>query len=361
MNILFVSALEGGKYSGTLHSVPRQVEAQSKVDNIYWINLTNIDSSPLRNKEMYHYVPINKFSFNNLPAPFDKPDIVIFEEYFKVECCLIARKCHRMKIPYVIVPRCQMTKQYFENKKIKKKIAGFLLFDFFAKKATAVHFLSEQERLDSQGFYRGKNFIVANGIDIPDAEITHLSREYKQGIFIGRYSVWQKGLDILIEAIATKKETLKQNNIRFVLYGPNERTGNAEAIQKIVDKCQVSDLVEVNGPVFDEEKKRVLMLADFFVHTSRFEGMPMSVLEALSYGVPCLVSQGSNMREIIENNNAGWGTDGTVEAVANSLEVISTENTCWDEKRKNAQDLAKRYSWGQVAKECHTHYKELLK
>ena len=82
------------------------------------------------------------------------------------------------------------------------------------------------------------------------------------------------------------------------------------AIENGIDK-----IVSINGPVFDNEKKEVLLNASFFIHTSRFEGMPMSVLEALSYGIPCLVTQGSNMREDVCRFNAGWGADNNVESI----------------------------------------------
>ena len=49
MNIVYISALEGGKYSGPLYSVPKQINAQSKIDNIYWANLTDIPTSDYQN------------------------------------------------------------------------------------------------------------------------------------------------------------------------------------------------------------------------------------------------------------------------------------------------------------------------
>ena len=49
--------------------------------------------------------------------------------------------------------------------------------------------------------------------------------------FIGRYNIYQKGLDILVEAIKEVKEELIENNIIFKLHGPDERTGNR------LDRC----------------------------------------------------------------------------------------------------------------------------
>lgn len=361
INILYISALEGGKYSGPLLSVPNQVKAQGKIDNVYWVNLTDIDIASLKYKNIYHYISIIDVLFNKSPILFCKPDIVIFEEYFKIECCLIARKCEKENIPYIIIPRCQMTKQYLVNKKWKKTIACLLLFYHFANKAKAIHFLTEQEKRDSDKFFSGKSFIVANGIDIPNIILEKTEQKEKIGVFIGRYSIWQKGLDILIEAIYIKHDVLKKNYIRFELYGPDERTGCIDKIKRLVDKYHVNDLVSVNGPVYGKDKEKILSYADFFVHTSRFEGMPMAVLEALSYGVPCLVTQGSNMRELVERAEAGWGSSTDIIGVADSFERICKDKLLFKRKSNNASELAMQYSWNRIAKECHEQYLQFIK
>lgn len=44
----------------------------------------------------------------------------------------------------------------------------------------------------------------------------------------------------------------------------------------------------------------VLLQTDLFIQTSRHEGMPMGLLEALSIGVPCLVTVGTSLGHIIK-------------------------------------------------------------
>lgn len=120
MNILYISALEGGKYTGPIHSVPSRIKGQQEFDNVYWVNLTNIENSKLFKENFYHYVPWKSFRFENLPVPFNRPDLVVFEEFFKIECCIVAKKAEACDVPYVIVPRCQMTENYLKNKRLKK-------------------------------------------------------------------------------------------------------------------------------------------------------------------------------------------------------------------------------------------------
>lgn len=360
MNILYISALEGGKYSGPLHSVPKQIESQSKVDNVYWVNLTNISTADRFNKNLYHYSSLKEFKIAELPNPFNKPDLIIFEEFFKVQFCKIAREAEKRDIPYIIVPRCQMTKKYLQNKKLKKMIANIIMFSHFKKKAKAIQFLTHQEQVDSKEYYNGEFLIAPNGIDIQSKVAKVGKRDKYICTFIGRYSVWQKGLDLLMQAISMEYKTLVKHNIIFQLYGPNERTGSSQEIISLVKKYGLERLVHVNGPVFDNQKKEVFLNSDFFIHTSRFEGMPMSVLEALSYGVPCVVTKGSNLKEQVEEANAGWGATNDIDDIARVLRETSNNLHLLKMKGENAVNLSKKYSWDSIAKESHIMFKKIL-
>lgn len=360
MNIVFISALEGGKYSGPLHSVPKQVISQSEFNSVYWVNLTNVNFCEEIDSNFYNFIPFRKFKIEKLPKPFCNPDLVVFEEFFKIECCLIAKKLRNKNIPYVIVPRCQMTKKYFENKKLKKKIASLLLFSKFAKGASSVQFLSNQELEDSIFYYTGNKNIIPNGIDIPNEKRISIKNNKIQFTFIGRYSIWQKGLDLLIIAISKISNELRKNNVKFCLYGPDERTGSKDKIKQLVDKYNVSDLIDVNGPVFGKDKVNVLKNTTIFIHTSRFEGMPMAVLEALSYSIPCFVTQGSNMREVIEKYEAGWGCNTTIYDIEKQLLNAINDISLIEKKGENALKLAKKYSWNYISKESSIWYKKII-
>lgn len=360
MNILFISALPGRKGAGPTYSVPKQIKSQSKIDNVYWVNLCNVEDESIFDKDMFNIIMSKEFKVSALPSPFNKPDIIIFEEFFKMEFIPVYKEVKKLNIPYVIIPRCQMTEKYLINKRLKKIIASTFFFKSFAKNASSVQFLSKQESDDSKKFYKGNSYIAPNGIDLQENVEIRKYTGKQTGVFIGRYNVWQKGLDLLSEALSKRKDHLIKAGIAIDLYGPESPSGSATDANELVEKFGLKDIVSVNGAAFDKEKEEVLKKADFFIHTSRFEGMPMAVLEALSYGLPCLLTQGSNLREDLEKHNAGWGADTEVDSIVNAIDDMISNLDKWEEKSRNALNMAGDYSWEKIAQQNHNEYREII-
>ena len=69
-------------------------------------------------------------------------------------------------------------------------------------------------------------------------------------------------------------------------------------------KAPEEKVLKLCGPIAGADKKKVLKDADLFLHTSRSEGHPMGVLEALAYGIPCLLTPGTNMASEVAASGA---------------------------------------------------------
>ena len=59
------------------------------------------------------------------------------------------------------------------------------------------------------------------------------------------------------------------------------------------------------GSKFGQEKDQLIRKMTIFLHPSRNEGMPASVLEAANFGVPCVLSKATNIGKYIEQYQAG--------------------------------------------------------
>ena len=360
MNIVYISHLTNEISQGPNYSVPAQVKAQSKWDNVFWWNLTDAKQEFWLDGGFYHDIKeYPKKCLSALPTPFDKPDLVVFESFYYIDDVKIANECIKRKINYVVVPRSALTMQGQNQKKIKKKIANAIFFKKMTKKASAIQYLTRREYEDSGRKWNGNYFIIPNGItaqNMPDEK--EKKREIK-GIYIGRFDPYQKGLDLLLEACSKCKDILEDNKFTIELYGPERLGCRADFIYQIENRGLDRILVVKDG-IFGHEKYQKLKNADFFIMTSRFEGMPMSMIEALSFGLPCLATNGTNMTEQIDEYDAGWICESEVEEISKKLIEIVEDKDDFERLGINAWNLSKKYNWETIAKRTHEEYEKIV-
>lgn len=362
MNILYITYLFGKKWTGPNYSVPSQINAQSKYDNVFWYNINNLfkdrNNGNLKCNDIDDYP---KLKISELPKPFNNPDLVIFEGLYFFSFCKIAKECRRRNIPYIIIPRSSLTEFAQKSKNIKKSIANLIFFNRFIKNADAIQYLTSKEYQDSGVKWNSRHFIIPNGIEskntIKHFEDNPMAR--LKGVFIGRPDIYQKGIDILIESCAYLRKELQKNNCIIELYGP-EIADNKQRIQKMIDDKGLNHIIIQKNGVFDHEKEEILKNSDFFILTSRFEGHPMGLIEALSFGVPCLVTKGTNMAHEIKEADAGWTADINSKSLTDAIKILLNDSGSFAEKGKNALKLSKKYNWDVLAKESHQRYKELI-
>lgn len=368
MNILYISKIDGRPWIGPTYSVPNQVAAQSQYDNVFWYNI--VDSGEDAGKEnlkiwreLNYYHDLKDFpsqKINDLPSPFNNPDLIIMEQGYPFAKDKIRREVFKSEIPYIIVPRGELTTTAQKKKKIKK-IIGNILLDYhrFVKKAVAIQCLTEQEEIGTKNKWNNVKIILPNGTELHNVKHNYSDKKSLNGVFIGRIETYQKGLDILVDACEIVKKKLKASKCHIHLYG-SDRENKLAPLLELIEQRDLSDIISFHGPVFGKEKAKVLSDADFFIITSRFEGHPMGLLEALAYGLPSLVTTGSNMRLEVETNKAGWGADNNAVSVASAFERLVADVDNYQKMSQNACKLAEMYSWEAIAQKSHVNYIELL-
>ena len=355
MTILHFASINDYMFSGVCVAVPQHITSQGEFADVGLVNLKNYRVPHIDNQFDFS----DNFKINELPAPFNKPDIVVFHEVYRVEYLKIYPMLLRKKIPYVIIPHGELRKEAQQKKKLKKTVANILLFNRFINYAAAIQCLSQLE-LDSSNFGKNK-FIGTNGVCITDKKKETFNNEKIDFVYIGRLEARVKGLDLLIEAARIKSESLKQNNATIYIYGP-DLNGRFANVRSLIKENGVEDIVKLKHEVIGEEKEKIILDADAFIQTSRFEGMPMGILEALSYGVPCLVTKGTNLAEFITENNCGWGCETTVAEIAKTLETVIAEKETLQQKSVAArQAIENNFDWDIVSKQTVEYYKNLCR
>lgn len=359
MNILFLSNVKGIPSAGPTYSVPNRVLAQQEYDNVFWYNTCAVLNDDWIGQANYHDLreyPSKRIA--NLPEPFNRPDIIVIEQFYNHGKDPYLKEVMETKIPYIIVPRSELTYQAQTRHHFKKSIANALVFRRFARKATAIQYLTEQERIDSGEAWNKKALVIPNGIIMPPP-FKRLSSEYLRCVCIGRLEPYQKGLDLLIEACAKIRQRLIDENVKIDLYGSNKE-GRAGELEGQIRDNGLESVMAVHPGIFGEEKKKVLMNSDVFIMTSRFEGHPMALIEALSYGLPALVTTGSNMRKEIETASAGWGCETNVDAISFALSKLIADKNRLEVFEKKAINLGSKYDWTNIAEMTHKCFDNIL-
>lgn len=123
----------------------------------------------------------------------------------------------------------------------------------------------------------------------------------------------------------------------------------------------MEDLIEYKGGIYGDEKERRLREADLFILTSRYEGMPMGVLEALSYGIPCILTPGTNMADEIDDVKAGWVSPLDASQIARTIKkAVEEYREGPDQFKANAYNLSKDYYWEKIARDSVHSYQSVL-
>lgn len=356
MKIVYLSHLAQTMTGGPKYSVPKQVKSQSQYDDVYWINMSPITGL---DKSICETITSIDSIFNRINEI--KPDLIVFEEVYYFKYIRIYKILLKKNIKYVIIPRGCLTKYAQKRKRLKKFIANFIFFKRFCKNAAAIEFLTDGEYESTGNNWNKNHLIIPNGIDKKENVKKNFSYpEPLKGIFIGRIEIIQKGIDVFLDACIKIKKQLIEKKVVFSFYGPI-RKKDFDVCMKKIAKNGLENNIVFCGEIYGVDKEKALLDSDFFFLTSRFEGLPMGILDSISYGLPVLVTRQTNMGNVINDNKAGFSSDCNSEGVKNSiLHFLELSKNDFSILSENALELSKRYIWNEIAQYSHLKYIELV-
>lgn len=139
-------------------------------------------------------------------------------------------------------------------------------------------------------------------------------------VWIGRYDIRHKGLDLLIDAVASLPAA-ERPTVR--LHGRDSANTRAD-VEALVERRGVAAWVSVAGPIVGPEKRELLRTAAGYVHPSRWECHSIAALEALSSGIPVLISRGAQIASALDRSAAAIVVSPDVGSLAAGLRRMST-------------------------------------
>jgi glycosyltransferase involved in cell wall biosynthesis len=164
--------------------------------------------------------------------------------------------------------------------------------------------------------------VLPNAIDF--APYAALSRENSAGdkplrlLYIGRFS-YQKGTSDAVKALQLARLRGIEANLTIAGSGPEE-----SALHQLVERLDLGNLVTFSGPVFDEDKIKLLSAADVFLLPTYSEGLPYALLECMAAGVPPITTRVGAIPDVaFAGVHAIFVPQQNPEAIARAIELLA--------------------------------------
>jgi glycosyltransferase involved in cell wall biosynthesis len=267
-----------------------------------------------------------------------RPDLVHIHSVFLPAHAALAAGCRRARIPYVVSPHGGLN--LFRGK-AKKAVYGVTVEKPFLRRAAAVFVLTPRERDTIDGWLghsQVRYVVTPNPLRPPAPDSPSWSPSPQPTlVYVGRYDVIKKGLDRLVE-IARQLP-----HLRVDAYGAAAGT-EQRGFASLMDNGLPENMT-FHPPVFADEKQRILSAATMYVQLARNEGFGMSIVEAMSLGVPVGVAEDCDIAPMITDGGLGLVLTGQPSQAARELRAAVADPNrlaAWSAKGRewSQQELA---------------------
>jgi glycosyltransferase involved in cell wall biosynthesis len=166
--------------------------------------------------------------------------------------------------------------------------------------------INREFAITEEGAQPDRILFIPNGVCVEDytKPIDQASLRASMGLMpnskimgsVGRLTR-QKGFDVLLHAFSL----IVDKDLNLIIFGVGEEEASLRALAV---KLKVEARVHFAG--YRRDIPQVLGALDLYVHSSRFEGMPIALLEAMAAACPIVASNVDGNRDLIEDGVHGW-------------------------------------------------------
>jgi glycosyltransferase involved in cell wall biosynthesis len=296
--------------------------------------------------------------WRKIPAGLDAvvrgADLLVLHSAWALHNIRAAAVARKLGVPYLLEPRGAYDPHILHRRRLAKRIWWLAWERALVTHARAIHVFFDEERPHIAALgYRGALVRAPNGIEPPEG-VAWDGGSGRYILWLGRFDPEHKGIDMLLDAV---RLIPAEERPRLRLHGPEFR-GGKERIRHLVHALGLEPWVRIGEPVYGQDKWELLTRASGFVYPSRWEGFGNSVAEAVSIGVPTLVTP-YPLGRYLSSHGGAIIAERTPEGLAHGLQSLLTPQAA-DVAREGARIMRTEMSWDTVARSWLAQAEALL-
>lgn len=374
MKILYVSNVRS--HIGQFHTsfINLLKENGHTIDVSCFDNSADKDGFDFKSINKFHFIPLQRSPYKkeNIKAIKQLKELIIKEKYDIIHC----------HTPMGAVAARVAAKQAKSNAKVLYTAHGFHFFKgaptknwmfFYPVEKLLAHYTDKLITINQEDYdlatakkFKVKDGIVkVNGVGVdlskfsvatPQAK-AELRKEYGFAddefilIYPADYS-YRKNHEMLFEAVYKLKEQIP--TIRVLMPGQQQKLAE---YTKMVKELGIEKHIDMLG--YRRDIPKLITLSDVSVSTSRQEGLPVNLIEALAIGKPIVATDVRGNGDLIEDGVNGYKIElNNSDQMAEKLLEIYKNSQLAAEMGRNAVDMSKKYSIQRVNESLAEIYKE---
>jgi glycosyltransferase involved in cell wall biosynthesis len=230
------------------------------------------------------------------------------------------------------------------------------------KYACQIITISKSIANDIKDKYKREAFVIPNGVIIPQILKTQEAlkayglEKGKYILAVGRF-VPEKGFHDLIEAfVRLQGEVRRAKAEEWKLAIVGEADHEDRYSREFKKKATENPDVVLTGRLTGQPLAELYSHAGLFVLPSYYEGLPIVLLEAMSYGLSCIVSDIPANREVSLPEDRFFKT-GNVQQLAEKIIEFISKPLSVEEKTRQVSLISEKYDWGRIAQQTLEVYR----
>lgn len=166
-----------------------------------------------------------------------------------------------------------------------------------------------------------------------------------------------KGIYDLVDILSENKDKY-EGRLRLIVGG----NGDVDYFKGKIHECGLENIMSFKGWLSGNEKSRAFNSSDVYILPSYIEGLPISILEAMSYGLPVISTYVGGIPEIVHNGTNGLLFEaGDKIAMGNCIETLFSDEDLRTKMGANSSKMVREHLPSFVEKQLEELYGSILK